>query len=179
MSLPLFAQVLGPEFEQLAPQVRALHSIPTRERWSGQGEVLRGSHWLVAPCAWLARLPPTSSVPVTVEFVIDTAGERWNRRFGSARMASRLWQRDGRLFEQLGAVRFRFGLREEAGQILWRAERAWAFGVLPLPTRWFAQVQCRERERAGRYEFLVDVSMPLIGRLIRYEGWLLPEPAHG
>lgn len=179
MTAPLFAQVLGPAFERLAPQVRALHSIPAHQRWSGQGEVLRGSHWLVAPCAWLARLPPSSCVPVTVEFVVDASGERWNRRFGPARMASRLWQREGRLFEQLGAVRFRFGLHEEAGQILWRAERAWAFGVLPLPTRWFAQVQCREREHAGRYEFLVDVSMPLIGRLIRYEGWLLPEEACG
>lgn len=179
MSLPLFAQVLGPAFEQLAPQVRALHAIPARQRWSGQGDVLRGSHWLVAPCAWLARLPPTSSVPVTVEFVVDAAGERWNRQFGAARMASRLWQRGGRLFEQLGAVRFRFGLREQDGQILWRAERVWAFGVLPLPARWFAQVHCREREHQGRYEFLVDVSMPLIGRLIRYEGWLLPEGRHG
>ena len=179
VSTPLFARVLGAAFQQLAPQVRALHSIPVRQRWSGQGEVLRGSHWLVAPCAWLARLPPTSSVPVTVEFLVDASGERWNRQFDTARMASRLWQRDGQLFEQLGAVRFRFGLRQEAGQILWRAERVWAFGVLPLPTRWFAQVHCREREHAGRYEFLVDVSMPLIGRLIRYEGWLLPEDAHG
>lgn len=179
MTTPLFAQVLGPAFERLAPQVRALHSVAARQRWSGQGEVLRGSHWLVAPCAWLARLPPSSSVPVTVEFVVDAGGERWNRQFGPARMPSRLWQREGRLFEQLGAVRFRFGLREEAGQILWRAERVWAFGVLPLPTRWFAQVQCREREQTGRYEFLVDVSMPLIGRLIRYEGWLLPEEARG
>ncbi|MBD9536385.1 DUF4166 domain-containing protein [Stenotrophomonas sp. STM01] len=175
MSTPLFEQVLGPGFGQLPPQVRALHSVRGRQRWSGQGEVLRGTHWLVAPCAWLARLPPSASVPVSVEFVVDAAGERWNRRFGPARMESRLWQQAGGLFEQLGAVRFRFGLREEEGQILWRAERAWAFGLLPLPTRWFGQVYCRERERHGRYEFLVDVSMPLIGRLIRYEGWLLPE----
>lgn len=179
MTVPLFAQVLGPAFEQLAPQVRALHSIAERQRWRGQGEVLRGSHWLVAPCAWLARLPPTSTVPVTVEFVVDAAGERWNRQFGRARMASRLWLRQGSLYEQLGAVRFRFGLREEAGQVFWRAERAWAFGLLPLPARWFTRVHCREREHAGRYEFLVDVSMPLIGRLIRYEGWLLPENGDG
>ncbi len=175
MTAPLFAQVLGAGFGPLAPQVKALHSVRGRQRWSGQGQVLRGTHWLVAPCAWLARLPPTSDVPVSVVFVVDADGEQWQRQFGTARMHSRLWQRDGRLFEQLGAVRFRFGLREAAGQILWRAERAWAFGLLPLPTRWFAQVHCREREHAGRYEFLVDVSMPLIGRLIRYEGWLLPE----
>ena len=32
----------------------------------------------------------------------------------------------------------------------------------------------REREHAGRYEFLVEAAMPGIGRLIRYEGWLAP-----
>lgn len=176
MTTPLFEQVLGPAFAQLPAQLRALHSIRHRQRWRGQGSVLRGAHWLVAPCAWMARLPPSvMEVPVTVEFVVDAAGERWNRQFGAARMASRLWQRHARLFEQLGAMRFQFALSEAEGQILWRAERVWLFGVLPLPAHWFAQVHCREREHAGRYEFLVDVSMPLIGRLIRYEGWLLPD----
>ncbi len=175
MSVPLFEQVLGAAFGQLPARVRMLHSIDRRQRWSGQGEVLRGSHWLVAPCAWLARLPPPSQVPVSVEFLVDAGGERWNRRFGTASMESRLWQRGGQLHEQLGALRFRFGLEVVDAQILWRAQRVWAFGLVPLPARWFAQVHCREREHAGRYEFLVDVSMPLIGRLIRYEGWLLPE----
>lgn len=175
MTVPLFEQVLGAGFGQLPAQLRALHSVRQRQRWSGRGEVVRGTHWLVAPCAWLVRLPPSSSVPVSVEFVVDATGERWNRQFGAARMHSTLWQRKGRLFEQLGTVRFRFGLRVKDGQILWRAERAWAFGLLPLPASWFAQAHCHEREQAGRYEFLVDVSMPLIGRLIRYEGWLLPE----
>lgn len=175
MRVPLFEQVLGSAFGQLPTQVRALHSVQGRQCWNGQGEVLRGKHWLVAPCAWLARLPPTSSVPVSVEFVVDANGERWNRRFGTARMASRLWQHDGQLMEQLGALRFRFGLQAVEGQILWHAQRVWLFGFVPLPVRWFAQVHCREREHGGRYEFLVDVSTPLIGRLIRYEGWLLAE----
>ena len=115
---------------------------------------------------------------MSVEFTVDATGEHWNRRFGGVRMASRLWQRDGRLYERLGALRFRFALEVVDGEILWRAERAWAFGVLPLPARWFAGVHCRERQHEGRYEFLVDVSMPLLGRLIRYEGWLLPEGGH-
>ena len=176
MTRPLFERVLGPAFAQLPPRLRALHSIPQRQRWCGRGDVLRGAHWLVTPCAWLARLPPAATdVPVCVEFVVDESGEHWNRQFGEVRMASRLWQRDGHLFERLGALRFRFALEAVDGEILWRAERAWAFGILPLPARWFAGVHCREREYEGRYEFLVDVSMPLLGRLIRYEGWLLPE----
>ena len=180
MTAPLFERVLGAAFAPLPPMLRALHSVPQRQAWCGQGRVRRGGHWLVAPCARLARLPPSADeVPVTVEFVVDDTGECWNRRFGAARMASRLWQREGRLFERLGALRFRFALRAVDGEIHWRAERAWAFGIVPLPAGWFAQVRCREREHGGRYEFLVDVALPLLGLLIRYEGWLLPaqEPA--
>jgi hypothetical protein len=116
VTVPLFEQVLGAGFGQLPAQLRALHFGGQRQRWCGQGEVVRGTHWLVAPCAWLARLPPSSSVPVSVEFTVDAKGERWSRQFGAARMHSTLWQRKGRLFEQLGALRFRFGLREERGR---------------------------------------------------------------
>jgi hypothetical protein len=35
-------------------------------------------------------------------------------------------------------------------------------------------VRCREREHDGRYEFLVEARLPLVGLVIRYEGWLLP-----
>jgi len=172
---PLFERVLGTAFAQLPPVLRALHSVPRRQRWGGQARVRRGRHWLVAPCAWLARLPPDAeAVPVTVEFAVDGAGERWDRRFGDARMASRLWVRQGRLCERLGAVHFRFALEAVDGEIHWRAERGWAFGIVPLPARWFAWVRCRERADGDRYAFLVDVAMPLIGPLIRYEGWLLP-----
>lgn len=179
MTVPLFGRVLGPAFGQLPPLLRALHSVPRRQVWRGQGSVRRGRHWLVAPCAWLARLPPgADEVPVTVEFVVDAAGERWNRRFGDARMESRLWQRGERLFERLGALRFSFALDAVDGEIHWRVERAWAFGIVPLPASWFAQVRCREREHAGRYEFRVDVALPLVGPFIRYEGWLLPGEEH-
>jgi len=176
VTAPLFARVLGAAaFARLPLTLQALHSVQGRQRWRGQACVRRGDHWLVAPCAWLARLPAAAdAVPVTVEFVAEGAGERWNRRFGDARMASRLWSRQGRLFERLGAVRFRFALEAVDGEIRWRVERAWAFGSVPLPAAWFAQVRCRERVDGDRYTFLVDVAMPLLGPLIRYEGWLLP-----
>lgn len=175
MNPPLFEQVLGTGFAQLPTALQALHSIGQQQRYAGRGGIRRGRHWLVAPCAWLARLPRTAAdIPVEVEFLVDDAGERWHRNFGGQPMRSRLWLRDGRLHEQLGTVRFRFALTAVDGQILWRVERVWAFGLLPLPTRWFGGVRCREREHGGRYEFLVDVSMPWIGPLIRYEGWLEP-----
>ena len=178
--VPLFARVLGPAFDTLAPRVRALHSIQGRQTWAGVARIERGRHPLVAPCAWLARLPPSAaSVPVQVAFETDARGEVWRRRFGQHAMPSRLWEAEGQLRERLGALRFEFDLRAEAGEIHWRVRRVWAFGVLPLPRRWFGQVRCREREQAGRYAFLVEVSMPLMGPFVTYEGWLLPVSADG
>lgn len=175
MNRPLFAQLLGEDFERLPPALRALHSVARRQLFAGQGQVRRGGHPLVAPCAWLARLPPTAAeLPVQVEFLVDAGGEQWRRRFGGHPMVSRLWPHRGLLRERLGALRFEFALRVQGDEIHWRARRAWLFGLLPLPPRWFAQVRCREREHAGRYEYLVDVSLPLIGPFIRYEGWLEP-----
>nr|WP_272494067.1 DUF4166 domain-containing protein [Stenotrophomonas mori] len=175
----MFEHVLGPAFARLPPLLRAVHTVASCQTWQGRGRVRRGRHWLVAPCAWLARLPPSADdLPVAVTFRAGADGERWDRRFGTARMASRLWQREGRLLERLGAVRLGFVLTVEDGEIHWRAERVWVLGIVPLPAAWSAAVQCREREHAGRYEFRVEVALPLIGPLIRYEGWLLPvDPA--
>lgn len=174
---PLFARVLGADaFAVLPASLRALHSVPSRQTWSGQARIARGRHRLAAPCAWLARLPPAAeSVPVQVEFVIGKDGsERWLRRFGTHRMPSRLWERGGELRERLGALHFAFALRADGGEIHWRVRRVRALGLVPLPRRWFGQVHCREREHQGRYEFRVEVALPLIGPFITYEGWLAP-----
>lgn len=176
LSEPLFSRVLGaPAFAALPAPLRALHSVQGRQAWAGIARITRGDHPLVAPCAWLARLPPAAdAVPVEVTFVTDARGERWLRRFGSHRMPSRLWACRGELRERLGALRFAFGLSARAGQIHWRVRRVWAFGLLPLPRRWFGQVRCREREHGGRYEFRVEVALPWLGPFMCYEGWLEP-----
>ncbi len=175
LSQPLFAQLLGPAFARLEPPVHALHDRHGTWRYAGQARVRRGRHWLVPVLAWGARLPPShESLPTTVEFTASAYGERWVRRFGGHPMRSRLWLREGRLREQLGAVRFEFALDERDGAIHWQARRAWLFGVLPLPAGWFANVRCREYAVAGRYAFEVDVALPWVGPFIRYEGQLEP-----
>lgn len=173
---PLFARVLGaPAFAALPASLRALHSVDGRQTWAGTARIARGDHLLAAIAAWLARLPPAAErVPVEVTFVTDAGGEQWLRRFGAHRMPSRLWAREGELRERLGAVAFAFDLRVQNREIHWRVRRVWAFGLLPLPRRWFGQVRCREREHAGRYEFRVEVALPLIGPFISYDGWLEP-----
>lgn len=119
------------------------------------------------------RLPPANeSARTIVEFAATADGETWRRDFAGTRMASRYRARGALLCERLGLVEFAFALRVDAGEILWTTAGVRLFGVLPLPAAWFAGVRCREREREGRYEFMVEASLPLLGPLVRYEGWL-------
>jgi hypothetical protein len=172
---PLFQRVLGADFHALPPAVRALHGGCGSQVFAGVAAIERGPHWLVSLLAWATRLPPAAPrVPVELELVVERCGERWNRDFGGHRMPSRLFLREWWLGERLGAMEFEFELKVPGDEIHWRVRRAWLFGLVRLPSFLFSQVRCRERERGGRYEFLVEVAMPLIGPLIRYEGWLEP-----
>lgn len=173
-SAPLFQRVLGDAaFEALPAPVRVLHAGADRQRWRGEGQVARGRHPLALLMAWATRLPPTGAVPVEVRFDRRQGREHWRRRFGRHLMASTLWQQGDLLCERLGLVTFDFALAQQ-GQVLdWNVVRIRALGV-PLPARWFAGVQARESADGVRYTFHVDVVLPGIGLLVRYDGWLLP-----
>lgn len=169
----LFRRILGAPFDTLPPQVRAIHAIAGRETWRGEATITRGRHILVPLFALATRLPPSRQrVPTTVEFIATPEGEHWRRDFGGARMASRYRERGALLCERLGLVEFAFSLGVHEGEILWATAGVRLFGAIPLPAAWFARVRCREREFEGRYEFLVEATLPLVGPLIRYEGWL-------
>jgi hypothetical protein len=43
---------------------------------------------------------------------------------------------------------------------------------LPVPRGLAPHLEAWEGERDGRYEFAVEVRLPFIGRLVRYEGLL-------
>jgi len=171
VSSPLFRRVLGADFETLSAVVKALHSARGHRRYRGQVEVVRGATPLARLFAWATRLPPAGQGEAEVE--IDASGEeeRWTRHIGGHAMPSRLWEQDGLLCEQLGLARFGFRLTAEQGDIVWRVERVTALG-LPLPARWFGNVQARESELGGRYRFDVAAAMPVIGLLVHYRGWL-------
>lgn len=175
MTSTLFQKLLGAPFFRLPDSVRTLHSVRGEARYAGRATIVRGRNPLARLCAAIAGLPPSAvDLPTTVEFRADAAGETWSRSFGTHRMRSRLRIRDGQLRERLGPLQFRFSLHVSDGALWWQTKGVRLFGFVPLPPGWFANVRCREREHDGRYEFLVEASLPIVGPLIRYEGWLEP-----
>ena len=169
---PVFARVLGEAFARLPPRVRALHSASGLRRYRGRAEVRRGASWLSRLCGWATSLPRASSeTRIDVEIDASAHGETWTRRFGAQCMRSHLRQHGALLRERLGLATFEFALSAADGVLRWEPRRVIAFG-LPLPARWFRGVRAAESQRDGRYRFEVEATLPWIGELVRYEGWL-------
>ena len=179
MTPTLFQTLLGASFYSLPPTVRALHSVRGKGTYAGRANILRGESALARLCARIARLPPAlENANTTVVFETSAAGESWCRDFGGHPMHSRLRARDKFLEERLGPLQFRFSLHVYDEALHWRVQRVRLLGWIPMPSSWFEGVRCREREHGERYEFMVEASMPVVGLVVCYQGWLEPvEPA--
>jgi hypothetical protein len=168
----LFARMLGDGFARLAPQVAKIHLRSGRHDYSGEVRVRRGKGLIPGFCAKAARLPPArNSGPLRVEITAAADNEIWIRHFGAHVMPSRLWSAADVLAERLGLLRFGFRIFEQNQELLWQVAEVWFAGI-PLPPRWFTGVVAREFEQDGRYHFEVGATLPLLGELIHYAGWL-------
>lgn len=170
---PLYARIMGPAFARLPPMVRAVHRVWGDAGAQGEGRVTRGKRWLARLVAGAMRFPPSGNVPVHVAFAEQDGVERWTRDFGGHRFASELSQKGGLLVERFGAIRFAFALPSGPEGLEMRL-RGWSFLRIPLPLFLAPRIAAREWEEAGRFRFDVRVAMPLLGEVIRYEGWLRP-----
>ena len=172
MSGPLFRRLLGDRFDALPGPVRALHDRETGAVSIGRGSVRGATSRLIRGLAAALGLPaPADDVEVRVEIVPDGAGEVWTRRFGSRTMRSRLGARNGRLIELLGPAAFEFSLTASPLGLDWTLERFCILG-LPLPAAWCAGIVAAERADRERYCFDVRASLPGVGLLVHYRGWL-------
>ena len=159
-------------FDNLPEALRRIHDSRSKQLL-GRCAVERGGHWLVRWLAPMASLPPaTDDTALSVGILVDAQGETWNRTFGDHRMQSRLRARGALLAERLGATTLLFTLLAVDERIEWRVVGARFFGV-PLPVSWFAGAIATEAIVDGRYTFDVCATLPIIGLLVRYRGWLV------
>jgi hypothetical protein len=164
-----FGTCLGTEINQLPAAVRRAHA--GKIRLSGDARVSRGGG-VADAIATVMRLPAAAErVAMSVEG--DHLPDRmiWNRRFGDRKFASCFMLRQGRLVESLGPFQLQLRLEVQDRVLRYRLERVTLFGV-PVPRALAPQLEAWEGERDGRYDFAVEVRLPFLGRLVRYEGLL-------
>ncbi|MFC7379071.1 DUF4166 domain-containing protein [Brevundimonas sp. GCM10030266] len=171
----LYPRAIGPAFDGLPDALRALHETPGRSIWRGRAMTEGASGPLAALAARIVGFPKAQA-DCEAEVAIDADGERsiWRRRIGGHAFASTLSRPrpGGRVSERFGPLSMDLTLTPEGGRLVYRVE-GWRAGPIPLP-RWLcpATEAFEEVDAEGRFVFDVTITAPLLGRLVRYRGWL-------
>jgi NAD(P)-dependent dehydrogenase (short-subunit alcohol dehydrogenase family) len=171
----VYRRVLGAAYDRQSRAGQALHDAGP-SRWQGRCSVEGASSAAGRLVARLFQLPaPAEDAPITVEFATAGSGEAWTRRIGGRVMRSRqfigLRKPAGWIVERFGLFEFDLELRV-AGERLALLMRGMRCCGLPLPRALWPRTEATESERDGRFCFDVEIGLPLVGRLVRYRGWL-------
>jgi hypothetical protein len=175
---PLYARILGEAWRMLPEEICQMHDIGDGATAAGRASVERGRNPLARLTATLIGFPTTQSdIPVRVQFAAASGTETWTRWFGSEQFRSRQFAGSGRaerlLCERFGALTFAMALvvREKRLALVLRR---WSIFSLPLPMWLCPRSDSYESAEGGRFNFHVKISHPLIGLIVRYDGWLVP-----
>jgi hypothetical protein len=175
----VFEAALGEAaFKALAAPLKTLHGRNGPPVWHGRSEIETGNGFI----AWLLRkiigLPPAGrDIPLTfsIERIASPSGpaEFWTRNFGGARLSSRLsTDARGELWEAFGPLSFRLCLAAHDGSLELPVVTMRCLG---LPSFLQPKSQAREYvDTEGRFHFDVKLTLPFIGLLTHYKGWLRP-----
>lgn len=178
---PLYRRMLAGAFDDLPAAVRAMHTFVGARAAHGRADIERGAGLTARLVAVLFGFPAAArGAPVSVRFEARDGVETWTRRFSGRIMRSRQWQGAGRweglLCERFGPFTFGLALLTDA-QRLRLVARRWALFGLPLPAALAPRGDAFESEEQGRFRFDVSIEAPFIGPIVRYRGWLAPEPS--
>ncbi|MFN3930269.1 MAG: DUF4166 domain-containing protein [Brevundimonas sp.] len=173
-----YARAIGPAFDGLPAAIRALHETPGRSLWRGEASTGGADGRLAALVARIVGFPDQQSA-CPAEVAIDADGTRsiWRRRIGGHAFSSVLSRprEGGRVEERFGPVAMDLRLTPEGDRLVYRVE-GWRLGPIPLPLVLAPSTVAHEEVDAeGRFVFDVEISAPLVGRLVRYRGWLVRE----
>lgn len=172
MTASLYETLLGARYAQLAPEVQRFHRLVGPVALHGEVETepptSRAARWL----AWCIRTPRTPSRgPMRFVLEASPSEETWTRHFPRHTMRSTLSLRDGRLTEALGLTRLFFTMEAAEGMLRMRLEGLRFLGI-PCPAWLRPAVLAEERGHGDRLHFNVRASVPLLGVVAAYRGYL-------
>ena len=170
--MSLFASAMGIEYRQLHLAVRAFHDLEGHVVLPGFVEVEGPANWMGRIMAALQGAPDKAARG-DMTFVLD-AGEQeqvWARRFPGATMRSTMRLVDGLIVERMGPATMAFQLVAEGEQLVMKL-RSMRFLGIPCPAWLVPRIVAREHGQDGRLHFEVRATVPLIGRVAGYRGYL-------
>lgn len=169
----MYESLMGASFHRLSAPVQAFH------RLTGS-HVLQGWVQTEAPQTFVARLlarclgaPLLASAGVIcLELVAHPDQEVWIRHFPANTMISRMRLGHNALTERLGPICLHFCLEEVNGRLVMRLTKL-TFLILTCPRWAMPDIIAEEDGYADQMRFNVRVSLPLIGQIAGYSGYLV------
>ena len=176
--LTQFETCLGTDFARLPAPIQELHHLIGRRSWTGKASVTRGRGIAANLIATLFRFPkPVQDIPVTVHMNRTDTSEIWTRSFGSQTFQSELTfdpKTKNRMWERFGIFTFAIDFEADETGLAFPVTKGRVLGV-PIPRPLLPKSETKEEvDPDGRATFSVRLSMPLVGHVVHYQGWLTP-----
>ncbi len=178
-ALSLYEKTLGSAYRDLARPIQELHIIGEGRSFTGRCKVTRGRNPAGQMIANLFGMPKASpDIPVRVVMTLKDGVETWERYFDGRRMVSTQEAGKGRharlVTERFGPVAIHMAVLAQEGRLVLKT-KSWSMFGVPLPRFLAPSGDIYEHGAKGRFNFHVDIKAPLLGRLVKYEGWLEPK----
>ncbi|MEO8557554.1 MAG: DUF4166 domain-containing protein [Rhodospirillales bacterium] len=174
----LYRRVLSTRYDVMPEALRVLHDMNNGEA-TGRAEIDGAATALGGLIARLFGFPRSAEyVPVDVRFTSRHGREAWHGDFAGHRFKSVQHMGAGRwaglLVERFGPVAFAMRV-PVSPQGLDLQIVAGTFLGMPLPRFAIPVIVAGESsDEQSRFVFDVEIGLRLIGRLVRYRGWLVP-----
>lgn len=129
----LYQRLLGPHFNELAPNLNHFHGPNASIKVAGHFRVWRGSNVFTRWLGEVARLPSQMN-KVTVNLFVEQkdGDEIWHRSIGNHKVISKQWLSQGLLVEKFGPIRIYLEAKVQAGELLISDHSATLWGILFL-----------------------------------------------
>ncbi len=168
----LYRQVMGSQFDTLAPELRTLHDQTATRIFRGHCDIQPAQSRIAQCICWMMGLPTRAASDVFRFELHQLPGkEIWLRHFPHTLMRSMMCVESGQLIERFGLVKFRFNLAAEQSTLTMLLVGTSICGI-PLPQRWLPKIWGREYGAEGKFYFDAGASWGKLGRLVAYSGWL-------
>ena len=169
----LYQRVLGENFVQLPPVLRAFHALPRGGQARGFVKVQHGRGWLRRVLARLLRLPPQGEcVEVQLQVQTKKEGEIWVRHFDGVPVQTMQWQRGDLLIEKAGPLCFAFHVGADENELRFDFAHN-EIGGIRLPFS-ILRVDAVARGEENFWHIQVMIRAPRFGLLAEYRGEISP-----
>ena len=175
---PIYEVVMGESFFRLAAPIQAVHNKFSPFVMRGKADV-SGSDGLLARLVRKLFGFPSIAKGTAVQVSFDFIGRReiWNRQFGIFKFKSEQFVGKGRylglIMEKFGPFSFGMAVLERDGALELKI-RSGDFLGIPIPRFLLPSPIAREHAADGRFNFEVEINLPLAGQIVKYQGWLEP-----